>query len=382
MIKEKGNFAMNELLEWMEYIEDNRQQTKVRHKLKDIIVIVLFATLANVDDWVEMEYFAHYYEEYLKKYIELKNGVPSHDTLCRVFGMLSPEVLQQLYQKWQELLNENEGETLRKLICVDGKTMRSNKRKNGKPNHIITAWSREDGFSLGQKVVDTKSNEITAIPELLEKIRIKGQVVTIDAMGTQTAIAEKIRSKRGDYVLALKENQKNLYEDVRLFLDEESEKKKLRENGKYKKTVEKAHGQIEIREYYQTEEIRWLTQKKEWKGLKSIGMEEKTIQKDGVERKEWRYYISSLKEDVELFSHAVRGHWSVESMHWHLDVTFKEDANTTLDKQAAENLNIIRKWCLSILKMVEIFRPNLSMKKKRFVISMNPAEFLEQVLNF
>ena len=135
---------MDELLEWMDYIEDKRQQTKVRHKLKDIIVIVLFATLANVDDWVEMEYFAHYHEAYLKKYIELKNGIPSHDTLCRVFGMLSPEILQQLYGKWQELLNQNEGEVLRKLICIDGKTMRSNKRKEGKPNHIITAWSKED----------------------------------------------------------------------------------------------------------------------------------------------------------------------------------------------------------------------------------------------
>ncbi len=197
-------------------------------------MIVLFATLANVDDWVEMEYFAHYHEEYLKKYIELKNGIPSHDTLCRVFGLLSPEVLQQLYQKWQELLNKNEGETLRKLICVDGKTMRSNKRKGGKPKHIITAWSREDGFSLGQKVVNTKSNEITAIPELLEKIRIKGQVVTIDTMGTQTAIAEKIRSKRGEYVLALKENQKNLYEDIRLFLNEESEKRNSAKMGSIK----------------------------------------------------------------------------------------------------------------------------------------------------
>lgn len=135
-------------------------------------------------------------------------------------------------------------------------------------------------------------------------------------------------------------------------------------------------------EYYMTKEIGWLSQKKDWKGLKSIGMEEKTIRKDGQEKKEIRYYISSLNEDIELFSRAVRGHWSVESMHWQLDVTFKEDANRTLDKQAAENLNIIRKWCLSILKMVEIFRPNLSMKKKRFVISMNPAEFLEQVLNF
>lgn len=373
---------MDELLEWMDYIEDKRQQTKVRHKLKDIIVIVLFATLANVDDWVEMEYFAHYHEAYLKKYIELKNGIPSHDTLCRVFGMLSPEILQQLYGKWQELLNQNEGEVLRKLICIDGKTMRSNKRKEGKPNHIITAWSKEDGFSLGQKVVNTKSNEITAIPELLEKIRIKGQVVTIDAMGTQTAIAEKIHLKRGDYVLALKENQRTLHEDVSLYLNDAEIKEELRKKGKYKKTIEKAHSQLEIREYYQTKEIGCLPQKKDWKGLKSIGMEEKTIRKDGQEKKEFRYYISSLNEDIELFSRAVRGHWSVESMHWQLDVTFKEDANTTLDKQAAENLNIIRKWCLSILKMVEIFRPNLSMKKKRFVISMNPAEFLEQVLNF
>lgn len=374
---------MNELLDWMDYIEDVRQEKKVRHKLKDIIVIVLFATLANVDDWVEMEFFAHYHQDYLRKYIELKNGIPSHDTLCRVFGMISPEVIQQLYQKWQELLNRDEGEAIKKIICIDGKTMRSNKRKDGKPSHIVSAWSREDGFCLGQKAVEEKSNEITAIPQVLEKVRIKGQVVTIDAMGTQTAIAEKIRSRRGDYVLALKRNQGNLYEDVSLYMKDGEEKKKIREAGNYKRTAEKARGQIEIREYYQTEDIGWIPQKKEWKGLKSIGMEEKTIRAEGKEeKKEYRYYISSLKADAELFSRAVRGHWSVESMHWHLDVTFREDANTTLDKQAAQNLNIIRKWSLSILKMIELFRPNISMKKKRFVISMNPEEFLEQVLNF
>lgn len=374
---------MNELLDWMDYIEDVRQEKKVRHKLKDIIVIVLFATLANVDDWVEMEFFAHYHQDYLRKYIELKNGIPSHDTLCRVFGMISPDVIQQLYQKWQELLNREEGEAIKRIICIDGKTMRSNKRKDSRPNHIVSAWSREDGFCLGQKAVEEKSNEITAIPQVLEKIQIKGQVVTIDAMGTQTAIAEKIRSKRADYVLALKRNQGNLCEDVSLYLMDEEVKRKIREKGNYKRTVEKARGQIEIREYYQTEETGWLSQKKEWKGLKSIGMEEKTIRAEGKEeKKEYRYYISSLKTDVELFSRAVRGHWSVESMHWHLDVTFREDANTTLDKQASQNLNIIRKWSLSILKMIEIFRPNISIKKKRFVISMNPAEFLEQVLNF
>lgn len=373
---------MHELLEWLECIEDIRQKRKIRHKLKDIIVIVLFATLANVDDWVEMEYFAHYNEKYLKRYIKLENGIQSHDTICRVFSILQPDILQQLYKKWQELLNKNEGEALKKLICIDGKTMRGNRSKESKANHIVTAWSKEDGFSLGQKAVDEKSNEITAIPELLKKINIKGQVVTIDAMGTQTAIAESIRKGRADYVLALKGNQKVLHEEVSLFLNDEEEKKKLKQKGLYKKTREKSHGQIEIREYYHTEEIKWIACRNDWKGLKSIGMEEKTIIKEGEKKKEYRYYISSLKEDIDLFSRAVRGNWSVESMHWYLDVIFKEDANRTLDKRAAENLNIIRKWCLSILKMVEIFRPKLSMKKKRFVISMNPSEFLEQVLNF
>ena len=379
MIEKKEVFHMEELLEWMEYIEDIRQTSKIRHKLKDILVIVLFVTLANADDWVEIQLFAETYEQYLKKYIELKNGIPSHDTITRVMGMLDPEVLQQLYRKWQELLDRNEGETLKKIICIDGKTMRSNGNKNQKANHIVSAWSKEDGFCLGQKAVEEKSNEITAIPKLLDQIKIKGHVVTIDAMGTQTEIVEKIRKKRADYVLALKKNQGTLHEEVSLYFDEEV-KKELKEQGKYKKTIEKAHGQIEIREYYQTETIRFLTKKKEWKGLKSIGMEEKTIKREGGEKKEYRYYISSLQGDIELFSRAVRGHWSVESMHWHLDVTFKEDANTTLEKQAAMNQNIIRKWCLSILKMMDMYRRKLSMKKKRFVIGLKPMQYLEEVL--
>ncbi len=373
---------MNEFLEWLDEIQDMRQERKVRHKLKDIVVIVLFATLSNIDTWEDMEYWAEYQQDYLKKYIELKNGIPSHDTMYRVFAMLSPNILQQLYQKWQEIVNRNEGEALRKIIAVDGKTMRSNKRKNQKPNHIVSAWCREDGFCLGQKAVKEKSNEITAIPEVLEKIQIKGHVVTIDAMGTQTAIAEQIKEKRADYVLALKKNQGILYEEVSEYLQDEEIKEEIKKTGMYKKTKEKARGQIETREYYQTENIQWLSKKKEWKGLKSIGVEEKTIEREKEIKKEYRYFISSLKGDIELFARAVRGHWSVESMHWHLDVTFHEDANTTLDKRAAENLNIIRKWSLSILKMVELFRPNISMRRKRFIISMNPSEFMEQVLNF
>lgn len=271
-------------------------------------MIVLFATLANADDWVEIALFAQVYEEYLKKYIELKNGPPSHDTIQRVMGMISPDILQQLYGKWQELLNREEGEALKKIICIDGKTMRSNKQGKEKPSHIVTAWSREDGFSLGQKAVSEKSNEITAIPELIERLQIKGQIITIDVMGTQTVIVEKSGEK----------------------------------------------GQIETREYYQTEDIRWMIQKKDWKGLKSIAMERKSIEKNGRKKTEYRYFISSVKGDIETISRTVRGHWSIESMHWHLDVTFREDANTTLDKMSAQNLNIIRKWSLSILKLMEL----------------------------
>lgn len=374
---------MEELLEWMEYIEDIRQEKKVRHLLKDILVIVLFGTLANADDWVEIALFAESFQEYLKKYIELKNGPPSHDTICRVMGMISPETLQQLQGKWQELLNREEGEVLKKIICIDGKTMRGNKQKEEKPSHVVSAWSKEDGFCLGQKAVEVKSNEITAIPELIEKLQIKGQIVTIDAMGTQTMIVEKIRGKRADYVLAVKGNQGTLHENVKEYFANEGFRKVIKEAGNYKKTKEKAHSQIETREYYQTDDIKWLEQKKIWKGLKSIAMEEKTLEKMGQKQRETRYFISSLPPDIETLSRAVRGHWSIESMHWHLDVTFKEDANTTLDKTAAQNLNIIRKWCLSILKMTELSTRNkrLSLKKKRFAISLRPIRFLEEVLD-
>lgn len=383
MIERKRRlWVVEELLEWMEYIEDVRQAKKVRHKLKDILVIVLFATLADADDWVEIAMFAKAYQDYLRKYIELKNGIPSHDTINRVMGLVSPDILQQLYAKWQELLNRDEGEALKKIICIDGKTMRSNKRKEGKPSHIVSAWSKEDGFCLGQKAVSEKSNEIRAIPELLDKIQIKGQIITIDAMGTQKSIAEKIRNKRADYVLALKRNHVGLYEEVELYFSERETLEGIRKKGNYVSTTEKAHGQIEKREYYQTDEIGWLAQKKEWKGIKSLGMEEKTLRDEKGERKEYRYYISSLAPDIETFKRAVRGHWSVGSMHWHLDVTFREDGNTTLDKQAAQNQNIIRKWSLSILKMIEIMKPGLSLKKKRFAISLRPIQYLEEVLSF
>ncbi len=373
---------MEELLCWLEYIEEPRQEKKVRHSLKDILVIVLFATLANADDWVEISMFAYWNQDFLRKYIELKNGIPSHDTIQRVMSMISPDVIQQLYTKWQELLDRNEGEILKKIICIDGKTMRGNKRNDEKPTHVVSAWSKEDGFCLGQKAVKEKSNEITAIPELLKKLQIKGQIVTIDAMGTQKEIAKEIRRKRADYVLAVKGNQQGLHQELMEYFADEEFLKHIKAAGGYKKQSEKARSQIETREYYQTEDIKWLSGKGEWRGLKSIAMEKMTIRKGEKVQTAFRYYISSLPMDIETMSRVVRGHWSVESMHWHLDVTFREDANHTIDKTAAQNLNIIRKWSLSILKMTTLSfkEKRLSMKKKRFVISMGAAKFLEEVL--
>lgn len=371
-----------EQLEWIVWM-DSRQQSKVRHKLKDILVITLFATFADADDWVEIGMFAKIHEAYLRKYIALENGVPSHDTIQRAMAMMSPELLQRIQAQFQETLNRENGEKLKKILSIDGKTLRGNTRNGEKPCHIVSAWSDEDGFCLGQTAVDEKSNEITAIPALLDHINIRGQVVTIDAMGTQTKIAEKIRLKRADYVLALKKNHQGPYYEVEEYFQDGDFLKKIREAGGYERTAEKAHGRKEVREYYQTEDVKWMTRRSEWAGLKSIGMEKKTLErKDGSVSVEYRYFISSLKTDIALFSRAVRQHWSVEVMHWHLDVTFREDANHTIDKNSAQNLNIIRKFCLSVLKLVEIIHPKLSMKKKRFAIAHNTEKYLESVLNF
>ncbi len=228
---------------------------EVKHKLLDIVVIVLFAKLANADDWEEVEIFAKSNEEFLKQYITLENGIPYHDTMQRVMGSIAPEYMQGVYKKWNRLVSRNEGETLKKIICIDGKPMRGNKSKEQKANHIVSAWCDMDGFFLGQKKVEEKSNGIIAIPQLLDAIQAKGGIITIDIMGTQTEIAEKIKQKRADYMLAVKENQKNLYNEIKEYFEDVEFLKEIKSRGGYKITKEKAHSQIETREYYQCDKL-------------------------------------------------------------------------------------------------------------------------------
>ena len=377
---------MAELLEYLGYVIDLRQKKKVKHLMKDIIAIVFLATLANANEWMEIYYFAVEHEKYLRIYLELPNGVPSHDTIQRVFAMVSPEFLQGFQKRWNEMLSSGEGEkvkkilgiegeNVRKILAIDGKTQRGNGTVKQKPNHIVSAVD-ENGFCLGQNRVNEKSNEITAIPELLDDLNIKGHIITTDAMGCQTEIVRKIRKKHADYVLALKKNQGGLYDDVeRYFADPE-----LLSHCAYTSNIQKARGGIEKREYWQTDDISWLEQKNDWAGLKSIAMTKNTITKNGETATETRYFISSLPLDVEETARAVRGHWMVESYHWHMDVTFREDANHTIDKDAAYNLNIVRKISLNILKLLDVGRKNVSLKGRRFMISLNVEKYLDMLM--
>lgn len=368
---------MQELLDYVSTVTDYRQKKKVLHKMMDIIMLVFFATLANADDWVEIEVFGKEHEDFLRNYLELPNGIPSHDTIQRVMAMVNSEFLEMFQKRWNEMLNSDEGEKVKRLLAIDGKTQRGNGNKNQKANHIVSAVD-DRGFCLGQKLVEEKTNEIKAIPELLDSLNIKGTIITTDAMGTQTEIVKKIRQKRADYVLALKGNQGSFLEDVKeYFADRE-----FFEKCAYKKKTEKVRGKIEKREYWQTEDISWLSQKKEWSGLRSVILTRNTItERDGKVIIEERYFISSLPLDIEEAERAVRGHWMVESYHWHLDVTFREDGNHTLEKQASYHLNIIRKLALNVLKLLEVGSRPLSMKKKRYAIGTNPEKHLEKLMN-
>jgi predicted transposase YbfD/YdcC len=253
---------MNDLLQWLVTAEDPRQQAKVKHLMSDIIAIVFFAELANATEWIEIYLFAVTNEKVLRKYLELPGGIPSHDTIQRVFAMISPEYLQEFRQRWNEIIAGDMDNKIRRILAVDGKTQRGNGNAEQKANHIVSAVDN-NGFCLGETLVDDKSNEITAIPVLLNSVQVKGHIVTSDAMGCQKDIARLIKKKKADYVLGLKGNQETLHEDVRQYF----EAPQLLAGCAYHKVVDKARGAVEIREYWQTDDIAWLSQKEAWKGL-------------------------------------------------------------------------------------------------------------------
>jgi predicted transposase YbfD/YdcC len=366
---------MNNILQWLEEVEDCRQAKKVKHLLKDIIALVFFASLANASEWIEIYYFGVTNEKFLRQYLTLPHGIPSHDTIQRVFAMVSPSYLQTFQKRWNEVMSGKTGNRIKKILSLDGKTQRGNASSTQKANHIVSAVD-ENGFCVGETLTEEKSNEITAIPELLNALNVKGQIITTDAMGCQIEIVRLIQKKQADYVLALKGNQGTLYDDVKLYFSDVD----LLAGCSYTKVIEKARGGIEKREYWQTDDISWLSQKEKWSGLTSIAMTKNTITKNDVTTIEERYFISSLPVDVKEVARAIRSHWMVESYHWHLDVTFREDANHTMEKTAAFNLNIMKKVAINTLKLVDVGVKKISLKNKRLMIGWNFEKYFDAIM--
>lgn len=325
-------------------------RTKV-YSLFDIIGLTLIAQICGADNWVAIETFAKAKSDWLKNFVNFSDGPPSHDTLSRVFGLIDANEFSKCLVEWLKTISSDG-----RLLNIDGKTIKgSRSQANGiKALHVVSAWLSEAGISIGQIACNEKSNEITAIPDLLELIDINGKIVTIDAMGCQKAIAQQIIEKQGDFVLGLKGNQGNLHEAIKLSFEGAIDTAMKQRANDFFSTVEKDHGRLEERDVYVFHDSSLWKETSDWIGLNTIIVTDRkrTIFASAKTSIERQYYISSLKNpSAELASQVVRGHWSVENkLHWHLDVTFKEDSCQTIDRNAAQNLSVVRKAALTLLE--------------------------------
>ena len=358
-------------------ITDPRVERTKLHLLVDILVIAICAVLCGADTWVEMEAYGNAKEQWLRQFLALPHGIPSHDTFGRVFARLKPEELQRCFLRWIQAVREvTHGE----VVAIDGKTLRrSFDRAAGKGAiHMVSAWASTNRVVLGQQKVDEKSNEITAIPALLRLLEVKGCIVTIDAMGCQKAIARTIVEQEADYVLALKANHGFLYDEVQRFFRWARQRQFGDVPHHYYHTIDGEHGRIEERHYWLVSELGWLAEKKEWVGLGSIGLVERQRTVDGATTVEEHYYLTSLAGDAEQFGNAVRTHWSIENgLHWVLDVVFQEDQSRLRRDHAAQNFAVLRHLALSLLRR-EPTCPN-GIKVKRLKAAWD-EQYLTRVL--
>jgi len=347
-------------------VPDPRREHLRRHCLWDIIAITICAVVANADSWVEVARYGVRKHAWLRTFLELPNGIPSHDTFNRVFALLDPAALQQGFHHWMEALVEA---TAGRLVAIDGKTLRhSFDTADGKgPLHLVSAWATENRLMLGQYAVDSKSNEITAIPELVKMLDLSGAIVTIDAMGCQKTIAAGLKAAGADYVLALKENHETLYADVQqLFVDGLEEDFVGTAHQEYQ-TVDENHGRVETRTYHVVPVPKELAQRHPgWQGLRSLGMVFSECQVGPKEATcETRFFLSSLAPKVKTFARAVRGHWGIEnSLHWVLDISFREDESRLRKDHGPENLALLRRLAASLLHNEDTAKGGVACKRK------------------
>jgi predicted transposase YbfD/YdcC len=352
---------MSGIMEHFGEIADPRIDRKKLHKLQDIIFITIAAVICGADDWEDIEDWGNLKLEWLKTKLELANGIPSHDTFNRVFSLIDPLAIQQSFTSWvQSIAKITEGQ----VISLDGKRL-CNSGEDGEKSiiHMVSAWSNANNMVLAQRKINDKSNEITAIPALLEVLDIAGCMVTIDAMGCQKAIAQKIIGKGADYILAVKDNQQFLHEDLK---EAFGASKAAQEDTQ----TTMGHGRIEKRTCKIINDIAWVCNNEEWEKLKTLICVEsqRTTKATGVVEKHTRYFISSKEADAKLFNNAIREHWGIENkLHWTLDVAFGEDKSNKRAGHAAENFSFISKVALNVLNQHDDYKgkKKKSIKTKR-----------------
>ena len=345
-------------------LSDPRRDNK-RHKLIDIITIAICGVICNADSFEHIAEFGRAKYEWLKKLLELPHGIPSADTFERIFSRIDPEEFKSCFIEWIQTISRL---TKGDVVAVDGKTLRrSHDKSNGKSAiHMVSAWACANGLVMGQVKTREKSNEITAIPQLLKMLEIEGCIVTIDAMGCQKHIAETIIDKNADYVFSLKGNQSNLHDDVRLFFQIQKENNFKDELFDYYESVDADHGKIEIRKYWTTSDISWLQGKENWKNLETICMVERERQFEDKTERETSYYMGSIENNAEKFAKAVRSQWAIENrLHWVLDVSFREDESRIRKGNAPENFAVLRHIALNMIKRETSLKKSIKSRRLR-----------------
>lgn len=370
------------LIECFEGLPDPRLDRTRRHKLVDILVMGLCSQLTGGESFTDMEDFARVRVDWFKTFLELPNGIPSHDTFNRVFSAIDPHAFLDCFAQWVEGVCPNLSD---QVVAIDGKALRRALNEGESIPYIVSAWATDAGLVLGQVKVSEKSNEITAVPELLRMLKLEGAIVTLDAMGCQKEIAATIINQRADYLLALKGNHATVHQEVKAFFEDavapcaiECAPTADREKMDFYQTNDKGHGRFETRRYWHSTDIGWFQDKGLWKGLRSIGMVESIRKINGKSTIERRYYLSSLPLDAARFGHAVRGHWAIENtLHWSLDVTFREDDSRARTKNAAQNLASLRRIALNLIKKDKTRKG--SIRSKRYIAAVH-LEFLVKLL--
>jgi predicted transposase YbfD/YdcC len=359
--------GLSSLAEHFAELPDPRSEVNREHRLVDVIVISICAVIAGADgptgiaEWARSPSVA----EWLRQHLALPHGIPAKDTYRRVLQRLQPAAFQKCFESWlQSLLGSRDI----RFLNIDGKTVRrSHDRSHGLGAlHLVSVWASEQKLTLAQVATAEKSNELTAIPQVLDLVDVQGAIVTIDAMGCQRAIAEKIIDRGGDYVLPVKGNQENLEQAVTEFFTDHLEDDFARVKVSRLETTEKRHGRLEKRAYFQVNVPANFPGAQRWKGLRTLGLVVRTREINGVETDEIQYSISSLKRNAKLFAKAVRGHWGIENTcHWTLDMTFREDESRTRDRHVCENLAWLRRFALGLLKQHPNTKTSLAMKRRK-----------------